>query len=202
VTIADTLRDDRIDAMAARLLASAPPRFALAGLSMGGYVAFEVIRQAPERVLRLALLDTIARVDTPETLSGREQQIELASDGGFDELIESIYPFVVHPSRHDDLGLRETIAHMALEVGPEAFVRQQRAIMGRADSRATLARIRCKTLVLAGDSDLLAPPDEAAAMARSIEGARLVIVEQCGHVSTLEQPHAVTAALENWLSVG
>jgi pimeloyl-ACP methyl ester carboxylesterase len=199
VTLADHTRDDSMGAMARRILASAPPRFALAGLSMGGYVAFEIIRQAPARVAKLALLDTSARADTPEAIATRHAQIALASSGRLGEVVETQFERTVHPLHRDDRQLREANRLMAEDVGPEAFVRQQNAIIGRPDSRPTLTTIRCPTLVLVGEQDQLTPLDRAVEMAHGIRGAELVTVPECAHLSTLEQPRAVTRALLDWL---
>jgi pimeloyl-ACP methyl ester carboxylesterase len=195
VFVADHTRDDDMAAIARRLLASAPPRFALIGLSMGGYVALEVLRQTPERVAKLALLDTTARPDTPEQTEGRQRQIELARAGRFASIPDLLLPRFVAAARVGDRALEATVRAMAHETGADAFVRQQTAIMGRADSRPTLAEIRCPTLVLVGAEDTLTPPDRAAEMAQAIPNARQVIVPECGHLSTLEQPRAVTDAL-------
>jgi pimeloyl-ACP methyl ester carboxylesterase len=199
VTVADHTRDHRLDHIASRILASAPPRFALVGLSMGGYLAFEVLRQAPERVAALALLDTVAYPERPEQTERRQVQIELARQGRFAEVIDLQFPLLVHPARLQDEDLRGVVRLMAEEVGPEAFIRQQMAIMGRPDSRPDLPGIRCPTLVLVGDGDQLTPPDQAREMAAAIPGSRLVIVPGCGHLSTLERPQAVTEALVEWL---
>ena len=199
VTIADHTRDDNMSALARRILATAPARFALAGLSMGGYIAFEILRQAPERVVRLALLDTSARPDTPEQSAARREQMALAWGGRFPEVVDMLFPRLVHRERRSDAELREVFGRMAEEVGPAGFVRQQTANMGRGDSRPTLASIRCPTLVLVGDGDELTPPERAAEIADSIAGARLVTVPNCGHLSTLEQPEEVSRALVEWL---
>lgn len=199
VAIADHRRDDTVAGMADRLLAAAPPRFALAGLSMGGYVAFEVMRRAPQRVARLALLNTSARPDTPEKTARRQAQITLAQNGGYAEVPDLLFPLYFHSSRADDAELRGIVRRMAEDTGPDAFVRQQQAIMHRPDSRPDLAAIRCPTLVLVGDSDRLTPPDEAAEIAGGIAGARLLTVPECGHLSTLDQPQRVTQALIDWL---
>lgn len=199
VTIADHTRDDTMAAVARRILDAAPPRFALAGLSMGGYVALEIVRQAPERVGRLALLDTSARPDRPDQTERRLAQIALADGGRFADVPDQLFPLLVHPAHVDDQGLRDTIRAMADEVGPDAFVRQQRAIMSRPDSRPGLAAIACPTLVLAGEADQLTPPELAEEMAGAIPGAVLAIVPGAGHASTLEQPDAVTRALAGWL---
>ena len=199
VMVADHTRDDSMTAIAARILAAAPATFALAGLSMGGYVCFEILRQAPQRVARLALLDTSPRPDTPEQTTGRRAQITLASQGRFGEVLELQLPRLLWQRHREDPALRALLEQMAQEVGVSAFIRQQTAIMGRADSRPTLGNIHCPTLVLVGEHDELTPPERAAEMAGGIAGARLVSVPECGHVSTLEQPAAVTRALLDWL---
>lgn len=200
MTVADHTRDDSMVAIARAILASAPPRFALAGLSMGGYVCFEILRQAPTRVAKLALLDTSARADTPEASAMRRTQMAQASAGRLAEVVEAQFERTVHPAHRDDQQLREITRLMAADVGPEALVRQQTAIMGRPDSRPMLAAIDCPTLVLVGEQDELTPPERAAEMAHGIRGAQLVSVPQCGHLSTLEQPRAVTRALLDWLA--
>jgi pimeloyl-ACP methyl ester carboxylesterase len=199
VMVADHTRDASMGAIARRLLAAAPPRFALAGLSMGGYIAFEVVRQAPERVACLALLDTASRADTPEATAMRHAQMALASAGRLSEVVEQQFVRTVHPAHRNDPQLRETNRLMAEDVGPEAFVRQQQAIMGRPDSRPTLAAIACRTLVLVGAQDELTPPARALEIAQGIRGAQLLEVPECGHLSTLEQPRAVNRALLDWL---
>lgn len=200
VMIADHRRDDTAAAIAARILAAAPPRFALAGLSMGGYLALEVMRQAPDRVARLALLDTNARGDTPEISERRRRQIELAQNGRLGEIVDQQLPLFVHRDRRGDTSLIEIVRVMAEETGVEAFVRQQRALIGRADLRSHLAAIRCPTLVLVGDGDELTPPTLAKEIAGSITGARLVVVPASGHLSTLEPPVAVNTALVEWMA--
>ncbi|MGB6605903.1 MAG: alpha/beta fold hydrolase [Steroidobacteraceae bacterium] len=199
VTIADHTRDDSMTAIARRILVGAPPRFALAGLSMGGYVAFEILRQAPARIARLALLDTTARPDTPEQRAARSEQVVLAAAGRLDEVVEAQFPRLVHAEHRGDARLREIVRQMAQEVGAEAFARQQQAITGRADSRPGLEAIHVPTLVLVGEGDQLTPVDRAAEMAQAIPGARLVTVPGSGHLSTLERPREVTQALVDWL---
>ena len=201
VTIADHTRDDRMSAIAERILANAPGRFALVGLSMGGYIAFEMLRQAPQRIARVALLDTSARADAPEQSAMRRAQMALASQGRLSAVLEQQLPRLVHRERRNDTALREVFTVMAQEVGAEAFIRQQTAIMGRGDSRELLGSIRCPALVLVGDADELTPPERAAEIAAGIGGARLVTIAGSGHVSTLEQPDAVTRALLEWLQV-
>jgi pimeloyl-ACP methyl ester carboxylesterase len=199
VTVADHTRDDSMGAIARRILNAAPPRFALAGLSLGGYVAFEIVRQASARVARLALLDTTARADTPEQSALRRTQIELAANGRLGEVVDAQFLRTVHPLHRGDAQLRELNRLMAEDVGPEAFARQQTAIMARMDSRPTLAGISCPTLVLVGEQDELTPLDRAVEMAHGIRAAQLVTIPECGHLSTLEQPRHVTRALIEWL---
>ena len=200
VMVADHTRDDSMGAIARRILAHAPPRFALAGLSLGGYLCFEILRQVPARVAKLALLDTSARADTPEATAMRRTQMAMASAGRLGEVVEQQFERMIHPLHRDDPQLREINRLMAEDAGPEVFIRQQTAIMARPDSRPMLATISCPTLVLVGEQDELTPPERAAEMAHGIRGAQLVTVPECGHLSTLEQPRAVTHALLDWLA--
>ncbi|MEZ0171062.1 alpha/beta fold hydrolase [Microvirga sp. TS319] len=202
VVVADHKQDDSIPAIAARLLKDAPQRFALAGLSMGGYVAMEVMRQAPERIERLALLDTSARPDTPEASRDREQFIVLAQAGRFEEIDSKLWPRLVHPDHRNDRDLRAIVSGMLRETGAEAFGRQQRAIMNRADSRPLLPGIEIPTLILVGEGDAITPPEIAREMADMIEWASLVIVPGAGHLSSLEQPERVAHAMRMWLEEG
>lgn len=201
ILVADNTTDDTVAAMAERLLAAAPERFALCGLSMGGYVAFEVMRRAPERVTRLALLDTTAKPPTPETNAPREQMIALTEKGAFDNVVTVLWQKLVAPDRLADEALRLGVKAMAEAVGPGGFVRQQQAIMGRSDARPVLATISVPTLVLVGADDAITPPDEAREIAAGIgTGARYLEIPGCGHLSTLEVPEIVTAALLDWLA--
>lgn len=195
VTVVDHTRGETIAEIASRVLESAPSRFALAGLSMGGYVALEIVHQAPGRVAKLALLDTSARPDTAEQVAVRRQQIELAIAGHLGKVVAMSMPSVIYK----DEAVRVILREMAMELGAEIFVRQQNAIIGRADSRPRLASIRCPTLVLVGEQDRLIPPDRSKEIADGIAGARYVTIPECGHLSTLEQPQRVTKALIEWL---
>jgi len=199
VFIANTSLDDSIEDMSRRILSSAPHRFILVGLSMGGYVAFEIMRQAPERVEKLILLDTTARADSEETVVVRNNIINKVREGGFKEIIEKAYSSGVHPSRIEDELLKEEVLEMAHDVGEDGFVRQLRAIMGRPDSRSTLKRIQCKTLMLVGDSDLLTPVEYAEEIVSEVAEAQLQIIPNCGHISTLERPEFTSRAIINWL---
>jgi pimeloyl-ACP methyl ester carboxylesterase len=200
VTVADHTRDADMASIARRILASAPPRFALVALSMGGYISFEILRQAPERVLRLVLLDTTARSDTPEQSRVRQGLMDLAREGRFAEVPERLFPRFVHRQRHSDLALYSLVRLMAEETGPEAFLRQEAALLSRPDSRASLAGISCPTTVIVGDGDELTPPELAREIASGIAGARLIEIPGSGHLCTLERPAEVTTALVQALS--
>jgi pimeloyl-ACP methyl ester carboxylesterase len=200
MTVVDVSRDDSMAGMARAALAAAPGRFALAGLSMGGYVAHEIMRQAPERVLRLALLDTSAHNDTPEQQSRRRGLIELAERGRFKGVTPRLLPLLIHPDRQDDAPLTEAVMDMAARVGKDAFLRQQRAILGRIDSRTGLAGYKVPTLVLVGRQDALTPVAASEEMAALIPDAHLIVIEDCGHLSTMERPQQATAALRSWLA--
>lgn len=197
--VIDLTKDDSLAGMARRALAAAPSSFALAGLSMGGYVAQEIMRQAPDRVTRLALLDTSARADTPEQAARRRGLIELSEKGEFKGVTPRLLPLLIHAARHEDEPLTETVMGMATRVGKDAFLRQQKAIMGRPDGREDLRRIACPTLVLCGRQDALTPLALHEEIAGLVPGAKLVVVEECGHLSPLEKPGTVTAALRQWL---
>jgi pimeloyl-ACP methyl ester carboxylesterase len=201
VTLANHIRDDSMGAIARRILAEAPPRFALAGHSMGGYIAFEIMRQAPERVAKLALINTQARPDTPEATERRRGQIARAQGGEYHAVLDELFPGFVHPSRRGDEALRRLVHEMGDDIGAEAFVRQQTAVIGRADSRPTLAVISCPTLVLTGDEDNTLPNALSAEMAEGIQAAKLTILPHCGHLPQAEQPQATADALVEWLRI-
>jgi len=202
ISIADMTRDDSIAAMASRSLAHAPKRFALAGLSMGGYVALEIMRRAPDRVTRLALLDTSARADTPEQTARRRDLIELAEKGRFKGVTPRLLPSLIHPDRQGEQALTDAVMGMAERVGQAAFLRQQNAIMGRPEGRPDLPAIAVPAMVLCGRQDALTPLAVHEEMAAAIPGARMCLVEECGHLSPLERPHAVTALMRDWLLRG
>src|SRR5665213_2647493 len=199
VAVADHRRDADMAAIAARILKDAPPRFALAGLSMGGYIAFAMLRLAPERVAKLALLDTSARPDTPEQTAGRKTQIAMAQSGRYTEIPDLSISRYLNAKHQRDQRLTGIVRQMITETGPEAFVRQLMAIMSRPDSRPLLALIRCPTVVLVGDADIATPPELNKEIADGIPGAKLTVVADSGHLTTLEQPEAVNSALVEWL---
>ncbi|WJR77484.1 alpha/beta hydrolase [Bradyrhizobium sp. NP1] len=199
VTIANHIRDDNMGAIARRILAEAPPRFALAGHSMGGYIAFEIMRQAPDRVAKLALINTQARPDTPEATARRRALMARAQNGEYHAVLDELFAGFVHPSRQGDAALRQLVHDMGDDVGPQAFIRQQTAVMSRPDSRPALAWIRCPTLVLTGDEDNTIPNMLSVEMANGIHGAKLVILQDCGHLPQPEQPQATCDALAEWM---
>ncbi|MGC2856397.1 alpha/beta fold hydrolase [Novispirillum sp. DQ9] len=201
IVVADVGQDDSLGAMADRLLAAAPERFALAGLSMGGYVVQEVMRRAPDRVSRLALLDTNARADLPEQKKMRQDLMDLAAAGRFAEVPPAILPNLVHEDRVTDERFMGMLTDMALRVGADAFIRQQRAIMERPDGRDDLARITVPTLVLCGREDKLTPPKVHQEMADRLPNGALVVLDDCGHMAPLEQPAAVNAVFRYWLQM-
>ncbi|AEA62804.1 alpha/beta fold hydrolase [Burkholderia gladioli] len=200
VTVASTLEGDSIAAMAAAILASAPPRFALVGFSMGGYLAHEILRRAPERVTRLALLSTSARADQPIQVEMRQALLEAATHGDYDSVLANATLNTAHVSLRRDPVFAATKRRMAADIGRAAFARQTAAVIGRPDSRRELPSIAVPSLVLVGDSDPVTPPEFAREMAEAIPGAKLVIVSECGHTSPLERPEAVNAALRDWLA--
>jgi pimeloyl-ACP methyl ester carboxylesterase len=200
VQVADITTPRTVAAMADAVLASAPDRFALVGHSLGGYVAIEVVRRAPGRVEALALLDTSARPESPRQTARRRELLALLSDQGYDALLASLWPFEVAPGRVGDALLRRRMDAMMLRTGPEVFVRQTDAIIGRPDSRPHLAQVDCPTLVLCGREDAITPLDGHEELAAGIAGAQLVVLDDCGHLSTWEQPDGVERALRGWLA--
>lgn len=201
--IPDLRAQGSIGEMAHAILEQAPSsQFALAGLSMGGYVAFEILRRAPERVTRLGLLDTRPGPDTPEESERRRELIRLAqTERGFTPVTNRMLPLLVHATRTQDAPLVKLIRDMAERTGIDGFVRQQTAIINRPDSRPGLKAIRVPTLVLCGRQDAITPLRLHEEMAKEIRGAMLVVVEECGHLSTLERPEQVNRALRHWLAM-
>lgn len=200
VVVTDVSAGASIGEMAQAALDVAPERFALAGMSLGGYVVWEVLRRAPERVTRLALLDTSARPETPAQTARRRELIALGDADGFPAVLDALWPAEVAAGRVDDAGLRRRFDAMCRRHGPDVFRRQQEAIIVRADSRPDLAGVRVPTLVLCGRDDAITPLDGHEEMATGIPGAELVVLDDCGHLSTWERPEQVTAALRGWLA--
>jgi len=198
--VADCTRDDTLEAMARRALDGMEGPFALAGLSMGGYVALAMMRSAPGRVSRLCLMATSARADTPEQARRRRGVMALvARSSRFQGVAPRLLPMLLHPDRLSDTALATEISAMADRVGQAAFLRQQAAIVARPDSRADLPGIAVPTLLVVGDGDQLTPPDLTREIAGLIPGAALHVIPQSGHLPPMEQPAAVTALLQAWL---
>jgi len=201
LSYADTTVGENFSDMASAVLDAAPDRFAAAGLSMGGILAFEIWRQAPERITHLALLDTNPHAETADRQSGRLEQIQTALAGGLRELaVDSLKPLYLAEAHRDDQALLDTILEMALDLGPEIFRRQSLALRDRVDSVPTLGTIDCPVLVLCGSEDSLCPVAYHTLMAELIPDARLEVIEQCGHLASLEQPRVVTEQIRQLLS--
>ncbi len=197
--VADLTRSDTIEGLARDALAQAPAgRISVAGHSMGGYVALEAVRQAPGRIERLALMNTNARADSPESTENRRRLLALAGRD-FRAVITTLLPRLMTPAHLEDTALTGIVDSMALSVGREGFARQQEAIIHRIDSRPHLAAIACPTAVIAAREDQLMPPALLQEIADGISGARLTMIEDCGHMATLEQPGRVLQSLVEWL---
>jgi pimeloyl-ACP methyl ester carboxylesterase len=192
-------RGDTMEAMADHVLGRAPERFALAGLSMGGYVALAILRRAPERVSRLCLANTSARADSSAQQEGRRSFIAETQAGGFEAVITKLGRVLTHPDRRQDPALQGEILEMMRRSGAEAFVRQQKAVAGRPDSRPGLGKIAVPVCIIAGRADRVTPPEHAVEMAEAIGGAELHVLEDCAHLTPMEAPGRVTGIMRGWL---
>ena len=200
IAVPDLTHDDSLNAMARRVLGDAPAQFALAGFSMGGYCAQEIMRLAAGRVTKLALIDTSGRADNNQQYERRRDLIALSEKGEFHGVTDRLLPLLLHPDRLNDKALTRTIEEMAETVGPEAFRRQQTAIMQRKEGRPDLINYNARTVVIVGREDAITPLEHAQEMADLIPPSRLEIIEHCGHMSTLERPEQVNRILQEWLS--
>lgn len=198
--IASCTEHSDMESLAAAVLMQAPPRFALAGLSMGGIVAMEILRQAPERIERLALLDTNPLAEAPEISARREPQIVRAWAGDLEGVLrdEMMPNYLAEGGTRPDI--LDVCVDMALGLGPQVFERQSRALAGRRDQRAALAAFRGPALVLMGARDRLCPLDRHTLMHASMPQSRLAIIDGAGHLPTLEKPADTNAELERWLA--
>ncbi|WP_044562211.1 alpha/beta fold hydrolase [Azospirillum sp. B4] len=200
IQVADFWGLDSFDTMAERVLADAPARFALAGHSMGGRVALEIMRRAPERVERLALLSTGVHPVLPNEAAQREELIRFAWDQGMTALARRWLPPVLHPDRRADADLVGRLEAMWCRATPSIHEGQIRAALNRRDARDVLPTLRCPVLVVGGEDDPWSPPAQQLAIAEAIPGARLAVIPACGHMVTLEAADAVTALMTDWLS--
>ncbi|WP_257347293.1 alpha/beta fold hydrolase [Pseudalkalibacillus decolorationis] len=200
VKVGDLTKDDSVEGMARSVLDNAPDRFALAGLSLGGIVAMEVIRQAPERVWKLALLDSNPYAPKPEQLKTWDNFVSMVEKGRFSEITENhLLPNLIHSERLGHNELTSMIINMSEHIGPEAYIRQLMAVKTRTNACERLKDIQCPTLLLVGQEDRVCPVELHEQMADLIPNSKLVVVEHCGHLSSLEQPEHVTCALQGWL---
>lgn len=201
VSFADFSKDSTIRDMAVRLLGDAPARFFLAGLSMGGIVAFEAWRQAPERIAGLALLNTTPFADSPARSGVRLSQIERVQKGQLKSVVmEELKPNYLGAKTKRDQAVLDEIYAMAEALGPDVFIRQTEALMGRADSINTLARITCPTAIIAGDEDEVCPPELHDIIHAGISHSSFTVIPSCGHLSTMEAPEAVNKILASCVS--
>ncbi len=198
--VADLTRDETVNDMARRAIAAMPDRFALCGLSMGGYVALAVMRLVGPRVTHLCLMDTGARADTEEQSRRRRGLMAMTRGNRFRGVTPRLLPQLLHPDHLGDTEMTAAITDMAERVGRDGFLRQQAAILKRPDSRPELAAIHVPTLVAVGSHDVLTPRDLAEEMASGIPGARLHVIDGAGHLPPIERPDATTALLRGWLT--
>lgn len=192
---------DNFGDMARLVLAEAPEKFALCGLSMGGYVAQEIMRQAPRRVTRICLMDTSARADTPEQTERRRGLIHLSQIGRFKGVTPKLLPLLLHHDRLSETVLTDRLMAMAEEIGREGFTKQQTAIINRPDGREDLKSYDLPALVLCGRQDALTPLELHDEMAALIPDAKQVVIEHSGHLPPMERPDETAAALRTWLAV-
>lgn len=187
--------------LARDVLASAPPVFALAGFSLGGYTALEIMRRAPQRVARLALFDTSARPDAPENTPKRLRNIELARSGRLKEVVDAFALGAQGPVMRRDAELALALRSMMGRPSAEHYVAQQIALMSRPDAREVLATIACPTLIACGAEDSITTPEMHEEMAGVISNAAYVPIPDSGHMAPMEQPVAVSALLRYWLQM-
>ena len=190
---------DSLGGMAEDLLAKTPARFTLIGLSLGGYLAFEIIRRELQRLERLVLMDTTAVADYPARRERRLADIAKVREGGIEALIPELPARWLHPEHVKRAELTNLMADMARSIGARGQFNQQSAMLSRPDSHADLEQVRVPTLLVCGREDPVTPVHDHEAMAARVPGARLEIIENCGHLSTIEQPEIVNRVLKNWL---
>ncbi|WP_411352589.1 alpha/beta fold hydrolase [Leisingera aquaemixtae] len=192
---------DTVEKIAARMLSHLPPRFALAGMSMGGILAMELVRRAPERISRLCLIGASPLAETPEQAADREPQIIAARTGRLEDVLRAALPMEALAPGPSRLEVHSLFCHMGMELGPELYVAQARALQRRPDQQATMRRVHVPTLVLAGEHDTIVPRAKQELLAQLIPHARLEVIPEAGHFPVLEAPDAVNRALLHWLAV-
>jgi pimeloyl-ACP methyl ester carboxylesterase len=197
--VGDHSRHDSVKAMARSILADAHEQFVLVAHGMGGFIAFEMLRQQPDRIQKIVLISTQARNDSPAQTARRLNYLRLVEAGNFAQVAEERIPILVHPKRTANEPLLSLIRKMAYDTGAEAFLRQQHAIMNRPDSRPSLPRIACPTLIVFGKEDGVATLANQQEMLEAIPGARLEIVEECGHLIPLERTDLLADLLASWI---
>lgn len=201
IHVADVRGPDTMEGLVEKVLSEAPAYFALAGLSMGGYIALEIALRFPDMVTKLALLDTKIRPDTEAEKDARRKLIELARNGEIDDVVDALVPRLLHPDNVNDADLGRIIRIMAEETGTEAFIAQEEALLGRRDVSGLVGGIDAPTLIIVGDADAITPPEAAEEMHEALPHSRLVTISHAGHLTTLEQPEAVADALSEFLQL-
>lgn len=199
IFIPDLTKQESISQMADDVLSQAPEKFCLAGMSMGGYVAFEIYRKSPKRIKKLALLDTSSSADSEEKQKMRKGAIKSVELGKFEMVTKTGIKQLVAKERRDDKELISKAVNMALEVGKQTYINQQKAILNRKDSTQTLKEINCKTLVICGEKDEATPPRAMKKISENIKNSQFMLIKDCGHLSPIEAPETVTSNLEKWL---
>ncbi len=200
VVTPNILHEQSVEEAALNVLDGRDRPFAVVGFSMGGYIAFELMRRAPERISFLALVNTSARADTDEKTQERLRMIEIARNGGYRDLVQDTLPNAVHPDRRTDAALMYTLTEMAYRIDSDAFINQMMVIMSRPDSRPLLREITCPVLVIGGRQDTITPLAHSQEIVKETKGAGLSILERCGHYGPLEHPEIVIRMLQERLA--
>jgi pimeloyl-ACP methyl ester carboxylesterase len=199
VIVADNRSDDTIEGFAQRLLDNAPPKFVLVAHAMGGFIAFEVMRRAPERVAKLALISTLASADGPAQTARRQGYVDLVESGNFDQVVEERIPILFPEEKRSDEHLLGIARQMAADTGADTFLAQQRAIMARIDSRPRLGEIAVPTLLVWGEKDGITSRAHHDEILDAIPGARLEVIAGAGHLPTVEAPEVVVPLLSGFI---
>jgi len=199
IIVADNQSDDTIEGFAQRLLDNAPPKFALVAHAMGGFIAFEVMRRAPDRIAKLVLISTLASADAPAQTARRQGYIDLVESGQFEQVVEERIPILFPEDKRNDAHLLGIARQMASDTGADTFLAQQRAIMARIDSRPRLGEIAVPTLLVWGEKDGITSRAHHDEILGAIPGARLEVIAEAGHLPTVEAPEAVVPLLAAFL---